>query len=294
MRFDPRTGRLEVDGQPLDLSPLESRAFKLLYEAAGNVVWKEDLVGALWPDDPLAFDPQTGDLTPLTKDNLDQLIRRLRRKLREDSDQPRYLTTVRAVGYTLHWPWPRSGASVPLASLTDLWARARFTSQLWPQPAAEVQYPPIPVISRGMGALPEGAPVQQPAQYGYRLGSPVRLGVALERPGHLLLLDEGPEGTLYCLCPSQFAPSTYLTPGVSYLPQPGARYDAFVMTGQPGREKLLAVVTDDPLDLDWLPSDPRTPARILSPDDCADLLARLRVLPPERWTAVTTYFDVTL
>jgi hypothetical protein len=65
------------------------------------------------------------------------------------------------------------------------------------------------------------------------------------------------------------------------------------MTGQPGREKLLAVVTDDPLNLDWMPSDPRMPARVLSEGDCAEMLALLRILPPDRWTAVTTYFDVT-
>ena len=47
-----------------------------------------------------------------------------------------------------------------------------------------------------------------------------------------------------------------LQSGRSYLPQMSSRYDAFVVTGQPGCEHLLAIVTDEMLRLDWLPNDP--------------------------------------
>lgn len=136
-----------------------------------------------------------------------------------------------------------------------------------------------------------GAP-QDDVQHGHRLGSRVCLAIESDRAGHLLFLDEGPEGIIYCLCPSQFAPDPHLQPGRSYLPQVGSRYDSFVVTGKAGREHLLAIVTEEPLGLDWLPSYPRVPARVLSQDDISILLAQLRGLDGDRWTALSTYFDV--
>jgi hypothetical protein len=133
---------------------------------------------------------------------------------------------------------------------------------------------------------------QEDAQHGYPLGSRVRLAIESDCEGHLLLLDEGPEGIIYCLCPSHFAPDTRLHPGCNLLPQRGARYDSFVVTGKPGREHLLAIVSDEPLGLEWLPDNSRNPARVLSRDDVGTLLARLRGLDDHRWTALSTYFDV--
>jgi tetrahydromethanopterin S-methyltransferase subunit G len=42
-----------------------------------------------------------------------------------------------------------------------------------------------------------------------------------------------------------------------------------------------------------MPNDPKMPARVLSPADIDTLLARLRDLEGDRWTALATYFDVT-
>jgi hypothetical protein len=66
-----------------------------------------------------------------------------------------------------------------------------------------------------------------------------------------------------------------------------------VVTGKPGREHLLAIITDESLGLDWLPTDPKKePARVLKQVDIDALLARLRNLEGDRWTALSTYFDV--
>jgi hypothetical protein len=54
----------------------------------------------------------------------------------------------------------------------------------------------------------------------------------------------------------------------------------------------LAIITDRPLGLDWMPRDPKVPARVLSPLDVEGLLGRLRDLEGDRWTALATYFDV--
>jgi hypothetical protein len=171
-------------------------------------------------------------------------------------------------------------------SLEGLRALARFTDQIWPMPAERVQRGATRSALRGLGAP------QDDVEHGYRLGSRMRLAIESQQEGHLLLLDEGPEGILYCLCPSHFAPDTYLPRGRCIFPQARSRYDSFVLTGKPGREQLLAIITDKPLGLDWMPHDPKVPARVLSPADIDTLLARLRDLEGDRWTALSTYFDV--
>jgi hypothetical protein len=112
--------------------------------------------------------------------------------------------------------------------------------------------------------------------------------------GHLLLLDEGPEGIMYCLCPSSFAPETRIQPGRAHLPQPQSRFDSFVISGKPGREQLLAVISSESLGLNWMPDDPKAPARVLNPNDVEELLRRLHDLESHRWTVLSTYFDIHL
>jgi TIR domain-containing protein/uncharacterized protein DUF4384 len=170
--------------------------------------------------------------------------------------------------------------------LDGLRALARFTDQIWPVPADRVHRDATRSVLRDLGAP------QDDVQHGHRLGSRVCLAIESDRAGHLLLLDEGTSGKTYCLCPSIFAPYTRLAAGRTYLPQQGSRYDAFVVSGQPGREHLLAILTDEPLGLDWMPADPKVPARVLSPADINTLLDRFRDLEADRWTALSTYFDV--
>src|SRR5262249_3627898 len=154
--------------------------------------------------------------------------------------------TVPGLGYRLE---ARPERPSRLASLRKLVRPAQ--SYLWPVSA---EY-----ATRGL-ATPQ-------AGYRYRLGSRVRLGLDTEQWGDLLLLNEGAEGLVYCLCPSRFAPEQRLRPGKSVLPSAPPPYDAFVVAGQAGRELLLALITRDPLGLDWSPEDPETAARTLTDDD---------------------------
>ncbi len=171
-------------------------------------------------------------------------------------------------------------------ALDGLHSLASFTDQIWPVPADRVERGSTRSIMRDLGAL------QDDVQHGYRLGSRVSLAIESDREGHLLLLNEGTSGKIYCLCPSSFAPDTRLHAGRGYLPQEGSRFDSFVVTGKPGREQLLAIITDEPLGFDWLPSDPKSPARILDQDDIDALLERLQGLEGDRWIALSTFFDV--
>ncbi len=170
-------------------------------------------------------------------------------------------------------------------SLEGLRAVAKFTDRFWTVPAESVKRGAHRSF-RDMGEQ------QDDLQHEFRLGSGACLTIESEREGHLLLLDEGTSGKIYCLCPSQFAPETRISREKCYLPQAASRYDSFVITGKPGREHLLAIITDEPLGLDWMPDKPKIPARVLDQNDIKALLTKLNSLEANRWTAMSTYFDV--
>ena len=172
-------------------------------------------------------------------------------------------------------------------SLDSLLSIASFTDQIWPIPAERAPRGTTRSALRDLGAP------QDNVQHGYRLGSRVRLAIEAEREGYLLLLDKGPSGKVYCLCPSHFAPDTRLLSGCSYFPQKQSKYGSFVVSGQPGREELLAIITHKPLGLDLKPIG-SAPAHVLASEDITTLIAKLRDLDGDSWTVLSTYFDVVI
>jgi DNA-binding response OmpR family regulator len=92
-----RMGQLEIDltgrtvtvgGQPVDLTPKEFDLLVLLASHPGRVFGRETLLEKVWGYDYLG-DSRTVDVH----------VQRLRRKLEEDPHHPRYLLTVRSIGY---------------------------------------------------------------------------------------------------------------------------------------------------------------------------------------------------
>ncbi len=82
---------VEAYGQPVDLTPREFSLLKTLVEHAGRVITSQDLVREAWEmNDEAAVD------------NLKPYIHYLRRKLEKDSTSPRWVTTVRGIGYRLN------------------------------------------------------------------------------------------------------------------------------------------------------------------------------------------------
>jgi hypothetical protein len=175
----------------------------------------------------------------------------------------------------------------PRANLKGLRQLARFTDQIWPLPAESSPRDITRSVLRDLGAR------QDHVEHVYRLGSRVWLAIEAEQECHLLLLDEGTSGRVYCLCPSQFAENTHIPKGRSILPRVKSPYDSFVVSGTPGREHLLAILTDESLGLDWMPVDQKAPARVLSRTDINELMKNLNALEGNQWTALSTYFDVT-
>jgi hypothetical protein len=170
------------------------------------------------------------------------------------------------------------------ADLTALLALASFNDRIWP--VADDSAPHSPgrnVRFRDLGVTPH---------HRCRLGSRLRLAIEAERAGHLLLLDVGTAGAIYCLAPSWFAPDARVREGLNYLPEEVARYKSFQVSGRAGREHLLAIVTDEPMGLNWMPHDPDTLSRSLDARDVELLLARLHRLDPAKWAAYATFLEI--
>ena len=80
-------------GEPLDLTVKEFELLRVLLEHAGKVVRRDELVHEVW--DPAWFGS--------TK-TLDVHVSALRKKLGDDPAAPRYIHTVRGVGFRFEAP----------------------------------------------------------------------------------------------------------------------------------------------------------------------------------------------
>lgn len=89
LALDPNAVEVILDGRPLPLTPFEFRILHALMRRPGRVFSRDDLIDAIHGDD----DPGIFDRT------IDVHLGRLRRKLADDAAQPRFIATVRTVGY---------------------------------------------------------------------------------------------------------------------------------------------------------------------------------------------------
>jgi two-component system, OmpR family, response regulator RegX3 len=88
LRLDPSARIATLDGEPLDLSRKEFDLLARLMRDAGRVVTREDLMSDVWDENWFGS----------TK-TLDVHVGFLRRKLDDDAAEPRFLHTVRGVGF---------------------------------------------------------------------------------------------------------------------------------------------------------------------------------------------------
>ena len=86
----PEQHRVTVDGQPRNLTHKEFLLLQLLIANAGKVLTRELLLDKVW-DYEVEVDTRTVDVH----------IRYLRQKIENDPANPRYIETVRGVGYRL-------------------------------------------------------------------------------------------------------------------------------------------------------------------------------------------------
>jgi pSer/pThr/pTyr-binding forkhead associated (FHA) protein len=94
VRIDKGTRRVWVRGQELDppLSPAQYRLLELLADADGQVISRDEVVHAVWPEDA-----EVG----ISEQAIDALVRRLRDRLAEVAPDHQYVVTVRGHGFRL-------------------------------------------------------------------------------------------------------------------------------------------------------------------------------------------------
>jgi hypothetical protein len=86
--------------------------------------------------------------------------------------------------------------------------------------------------------------------------------------GHLILFEREPKGTIVCLCPSEYAPSSYHAGKETKLPHPD--YESFGLD-ELGWEQLLAVIIPELPSFQWL-EDSRQKALEVNQDHLAGIL----------------------
>jgi DNA-binding response OmpR family regulator len=87
--LDPARHDVTVDGRPVQLTHVEFRLLQALLEADGRVLSRDRLLDAVWGEDQSEVLDRT----------IDVHVRRLRDKLGDDADAPRWVATVRGSGY---------------------------------------------------------------------------------------------------------------------------------------------------------------------------------------------------
>lgn len=175
---------------------------------------------------------------------------------------------------------------IPENSIHGLLSLARFTDQIWPIPAERAYR----AMTRS-GYRDLGAP-QDDARHVFRWGDKVSILIESETEGYLTLLDIGTSGKVYSLCPSQFAPDTWIHKGRNEYPQHDAKYCSFSVTGNPGREQILALISREPFRLNLMPENEDIPAKVLIRNEIDEILTELRQRESSDWMALSTYFEV--
>ena len=160
--------------------------------------------------------------------------------------------------------------------------------RLWPVTADDRYLNIRQGRTRGLGQS------QIEVKYRFPIGSRIRVMIETVEEKHLLLLDESPNGTVYCLCPSLFAPDSKVSVGRTVLPTPRSQYKSFVLTGpEAGQKRLIAILTSKPLRPDWSSTDNASPARVLNSREIDGLIVDFESQGVENWTVLVVYFEVT-
>jgi len=108
--------RISVLGTPVTTTTLEFRLLEYMARHQGKAFTRDALLDAVW-----------GDLQFVTPRSVDACIRRIRRKIEPESSSPRFLRTIRGIGYKLDakTAWEAAGGMCQGAMCTSARSRAK-------------------------------------------------------------------------------------------------------------------------------------------------------------------------
>ena len=105
--LDRRTGELRKNGRKVKLEGKPLLLLDLLLRLAGDVVTREEVRSALWPDETFV-DFEHG---------INTVVKRLRQALDDSAETPRFVETIPRRGY--RFIYPLNVESAPLAALNQ-------------------------------------------------------------------------------------------------------------------------------------------------------------------------------
>jgi DNA-binding response OmpR family regulator len=93
IEIDPASMKVQVQGRPVLTTVREFRLLEYLATHCGRVLTRDQLLDAVWKETPF-----------VTPRSIDVYVRRLREKIESDSRHPKYLKTLRGIGYRFEIP----------------------------------------------------------------------------------------------------------------------------------------------------------------------------------------------
>ncbi|MDD5712273.1 MAG: response regulator transcription factor, partial [Smithellaceae bacterium] len=88
LRVDLGSYEITVDGKSVELGPTEIKLLRFFIQHPGRVYSRDQLLDRVWGDEAFV-EPRTVDVH----------VSRLRAAIERDKDNPRYIVTVRGIGY---------------------------------------------------------------------------------------------------------------------------------------------------------------------------------------------------
>ncbi|HYA14680.1 MAG TPA: response regulator [Syntrophales bacterium] len=88
LSIDFRTYQVTINGEKIDLSPMELKLLRFLVQNPGRVYTRDQILDHVWGDETFV-EPRT----------VDAHISRLRASIESDPNNPQYILTVRGIGY---------------------------------------------------------------------------------------------------------------------------------------------------------------------------------------------------
>ncbi|MGA7170068.1 MAG: response regulator transcription factor [Candidatus Sulfotelmatobacter sp.] len=93
LEIDASSMTVQVQGRPIPTTVREFRLLECLASRVGRVLTRDQLLDAVWKETPF-----------VTPRSIDVYVRRLREKIEADPRRPRYLKTLRGIGYRFESP----------------------------------------------------------------------------------------------------------------------------------------------------------------------------------------------
>ena len=93
LEIDASSMTVQVQGRPILTTVREFRLLEYLATHLGRVLTRDQLLDAVWKETPF-----------VTPRSIDVYVRRLREKIESDPRHPRYLKTLRGIGYRFELP----------------------------------------------------------------------------------------------------------------------------------------------------------------------------------------------